>query len=73
MQLLNDWKLIILGCLTLGLAPFSPEPYLQGKAKMDCRRRFWDVVYGFPSVVDLLFISEINSKETAKLASCLTA
>lgn len=33
MQLLNNWKLIILGCLTLGLAPFSPEPHLWGKLK----------------------------------------
>lgn len=33
MQLLNNWKLILLGCLTLGLAPFSPEPHLWGKLK----------------------------------------
>lgn len=30
---LNDWKLIILLCLTLGLAPFYPEPHLWGKLK----------------------------------------
>ena len=33
MQLLNNWKLITLGCLTLGLAPFSPEPHIWGKVK----------------------------------------
>ena len=33
MKLLNDWKIIILLCLTLGLAPFFPEPHLWGKVK----------------------------------------
>ncbi|MEX0274074.1 MAG: hypothetical protein AB3N16_06835 [Flavobacteriaceae bacterium] len=33
MNLLNDWKIIILLCLTLGLAPFVPEPHLWGKIK----------------------------------------
>ena len=32
-KLLNDWKIIILLCLTLGLAPFFPEPHLWGKLK----------------------------------------
>lgn len=26
----NDWKLVIIACLTLGLAPFSP-PHILGK------------------------------------------
>ena len=33
MQIINDWKIIVLGCLTLGLAPFFPEPHLWGKLK----------------------------------------
>ncbi|MFT5216192.1 MAG: hypothetical protein ACI83H_001312 [Glaciecola sp.] len=33
MKILNDWKLIILLCLTLGLAPFFPEPHIVGKIK----------------------------------------
>ena len=33
MKLLNDWKLVILLCLTLGLAPFFPEPHIWGKLK----------------------------------------
>ena len=33
MNIMNDWKLIILLCLTLGLAPFVPEPHLWGKLK----------------------------------------
>ncbi len=32
-EFLNNWKLIILLCLTLGLAPFFPEPHLWGKLK----------------------------------------
>lgn len=29
----NDWKLVGLACLTLGLAPFVPEPHLWGKLR----------------------------------------
>ncbi len=32
-DLLNNWKLILLLCLTLGLAPFFPEPHIWGKLK----------------------------------------
>lgn len=31
--LLNDWKLLVLFCMTLGLAPFVPEPHLFGKIR----------------------------------------
>lgn len=31
MKLLNDYRVIILLCLTLGLAPFFPEPHIWGK------------------------------------------
>ncbi len=27
----NNWRLLILLCLTLGLAPFFPEPHIYGK------------------------------------------
>jgi hypothetical protein len=30
-EFLNNWKLIMILCLTLGLAPFFPEPHLWGK------------------------------------------
>jgi len=33
MKLLNDWKLLTMLCLTLGLAPFFPEPHIWGKLK----------------------------------------
>ena len=29
----NDWKLVIIACLLLGLAPFAPEPHLFGKIR----------------------------------------
>lgn len=32
-SLINDWKLALLGALTLGLAPFIPEPHVWGKLK----------------------------------------
>jgi hypothetical protein len=30
---LNDWRFVILLCLTLGLAPYFPEPHLWGKLR----------------------------------------
>ncbi|MEM1218385.1 MAG: hypothetical protein AAGH79_05715 [Bacteroidota bacterium] len=32
-QLLDDWRFWIFGCLTIGLAPFYPEPHLVGKMR----------------------------------------
>lgn len=32
-ELINDWKIVILLCLILGLAPFFPEPHIWGKLK----------------------------------------
>ena len=33
MNQFNNWKLVILLCLTLGLAPFFPEPHIVSKVK----------------------------------------
>lgn len=33
MKLINNYKIILLLCLTLGLAPFLPEPHIWGKVK----------------------------------------
>ncbi len=33
MKFLFDWKTILFGCLTLGLAPFFPEPHIWGKLR----------------------------------------
>lgn len=30
---INDWKFVSMACLTLGLAPFFPEPHIWGKLK----------------------------------------
>ncbi|HRF38735.1 MAG TPA: hypothetical protein PK198_08095 [Saprospiraceae bacterium] len=35
--LIKDWRTAAVLCLTLGLAPFFPEPHIQGS--LDCRRR----------------------------------
>ncbi|MBE9490152.1 MAG: hypothetical protein IMY67_07665 [Bacteroidetes bacterium] len=59
MKLLNDWKLIILLCLTLGLAPFYPEPHIVGKIKWilggATNMQFMDwfdvVLHGFPFIL----------------------
>jgi len=32
-MILNNWRIVLLLCLTLGLAPFFPEPHLWGKIK----------------------------------------
>jgi hypothetical protein len=32
-QILNNLGLLVLACLTLGLAPFFPEPHIWGKIK----------------------------------------
>lgn len=32
-RILSDWKLLGVMCLTLGLAPFTPEPHIWGKLK----------------------------------------
>lgn len=33
MKFINDWKLVLILCATLGLAPFTPEPHIWGKIK----------------------------------------
>lgn len=32
-KLLDDWRIILALCLTLGLAPYLPEPHIWGKIK----------------------------------------
>lgn len=32
-ELINNWVYVIILCLTLGLAPFIPEPHIWGKIK----------------------------------------
>ena len=56
MEVLNDWKLVLFACLTLGLAPFTPEPHIWGKLRwlaggavgMQPMDWFDLVLHGFP-------------------------
>ncbi len=73
-KLLNDWRIIILLCLTLGLAPFFPEPHIVGKLKwlaggangMTAQDYFDVVLHGFPFVllIRLIFL-KITTKNAA--------
>jgi len=59
MKLLNDFRLIVLLCLTLGLAPFFPEPHIWGKLQwiaggakgMQLKDWFDVLLHGFPWVL----------------------
>ena len=58
-KIVNDTKLIILLCLTLGFAPFFPEPHIWGKLKwiaggangMNLKDWFDVVLHGFPFIL----------------------
>ena len=72
MKLLNNWKLIILLCLTLGLAPFLPEPHIVGKIKwisggavgMKPMDWFDTLLHGFPFILLFrLLIISIKQRE----------
>lgn len=72
MKLLNDWKIITLLVLTLGLAPFFPEPHILGKLKwiaggangMQPMDWFDTLFHGFPFLllIRLIFIKFILKK-----------
>ena len=59
MSPLNNWKLILLACLTLGLAPFFPEPHIVGKIRwilggangMQAMDWFDTLLHGFPFIL----------------------
>jgi hypothetical protein len=69
----NDWRIIILLCLTLGLAPFLPEPHILGKIKwlagggngMGAMDYFDVILHGFPFVLLLRLIIVTIVKGTA--------
>ncbi|MBO3117709.1 hypothetical protein J4050_13210 [Winogradskyella sp. DF17] len=73
-NLLNDWRIVMLLCLTLGLAPFFPEPHLFGKlmwiaggAKGMQPMDYFDLVlHGFPFILllRLLIRSLLKLKKT---------
>lgn len=59
MNVLNNLKIIILLCLTLGLAPYFPEPHIVGKVKwilgggegMKLMDVFDLLLHGFPFIL----------------------
>ena len=63
MSLLKDWKILVLLCLTLGLAPFQPEPHIWGKIKwiaggangMQPMDWFDFFLHGFPWILLLIY------------------
>ncbi|MEZ5007440.1 MAG: hypothetical protein R2753_04710 [Chitinophagales bacterium] len=63
MSLLKDWKMLVLLCLTLGLAPFQPEPHIWGKIKwiaggangMQPMDWFDFFLHGFPWILLLIY------------------
>lgn len=73
---LNDWKLLVVLCLFLGLAPFTPEPHLWGKIKwiaggakgMQLIDWFDVLFHGFPFVLlfRLVFIKLFSATEKTK-------
>ncbi len=67
----NNWKLVILLCLTLGLAPFFPEPHIVGKLKwiaggangMQAMDWFDVLLHGFPFILLIrIAILKLTSK-----------
>lgn len=64
MELINDWRIVALLCLTLGLAPFVPEPHLLGKIRwiaggangMEMKDYFDVLLHGFPFILLLRII-----------------
>ena len=74
MKILNDWRIVILICLTLGLAPFFPEPHIYGKlkwlaggAKGMSPLDYLDIfLYGFPFILLIrLIITKLRNKNAA--------
>ena len=74
MKLLNDFRLIALLCLTLGLAPFFPEPHIWGKLKwiaggatgMQPKDWFDVLLHGSPWVLLIrVIIVKLTSKNNA--------
>lgn len=75
MKLFNDWRIVILLCLTLGLAPFMPEPHLIGKIRwiagggtgMGAQDYFDVLLHGLPFILLIrLAILKLKPNSTGK-------
>ena len=73
MDLINNWKIVLLLCLTIGLAPFVPEPHILGKLKwimsgaagMQPMDWFDVLLHGFPFILLIrLLLLKIKPKPT---------
>ncbi len=70
----NDWKIVLMFCLTLGLAPFTPEPHLIGKLRwvlggavgMQPMDWFDLLMHGFPWLL-LLRLLAIKGAESLRI------
>ena len=73
MNVFNNWRIVILLCLTLGLAPYYPEPHFLGKIKwilggangMQAMDWFDTLLHGIPYIL-LLRLLIIKGKANAK-------
>ncbi|WP_149277441.1 hypothetical protein [Pareuzebyella sediminis] len=74
-EAINDWKIVSLLCLTLGLAPFIPEPHIWGKIQWvwggATGMKFIDwfdvLLHGFPWVLLFrLLILKVKTLRTTK-------
>jgi hypothetical protein len=73
MKFLNDFRVIILLCLTLGLAPFFPEPHIWGKLKwiagggnkMQLKDWLDVLLHGFPWIllIRLIIVKSVLNKK----------
>jgi len=71
MKILTDWKMVLIGCATLGLAPFFPEPHIWGKLKwiaggavgMQPMDWFDTLMHGFPWLLLLLNVGILIGKK----------
>lgn len=73
MNVFNNTKLVILLCLTLGLAPYYPEPHLVGKINWVLGgakdMKFMDIfdllLHGLPFILLIRIIfNKINKKDS---------
>ncbi|SMC31650.1 hypothetical protein [Cellulophaga tyrosinoxydans] len=72
-EFIDNWKIVLLLCLTLGLAPFFPEPHIWGKLKwiaggatgMGAQDWFDVVLHGFPFILLLRLVIQttFNNKK----------
>jgi hypothetical protein len=73
LKLFKDFRIAIILCLTLGLAPFAPEPHVWGKLKwvyggakgMQLADWFDLLMHGFPFVLLIWLITMKLLKKNA--------